>query len=323
MSGFQLQNTSRRGGGGVRRVLSVASIANQPHVFENKYVAGSGVGATTISNRRAKMRRTFTLPVIIPSIQGLYIESNGYTNDFGYTLGEAIDKDMANDVNYTNRFDPFNYQSVFFSGMADFIDENIIAGDKTEETRLLSSRWYDWGPDIYDRWGFFYIYDVSSGKYYFPIFDPINQDDGIITTQVFNAFGRTFTIKHGFPVQGIWKFDITVSDNLPFIFGAYGDMGSDGEQIETALTQNYSKGANNLTLYYHKDEESGTNDGEILYSYWIPKKISENTSPTYNVFYENDDDMGIRTNVIHSGLLLYMSMTNDVKDWVINDLTVV
>jgi hypothetical protein len=60
MTGFQLQNTSRRGGGGVRRVLSVASIANQPHVFDNKYVAGSGVGARTLGNRRALMRRAAT-----------------------------------------------------------------------------------------------------------------------------------------------------------------------------------------------------------------------------------------------------------------------
>jgi hypothetical protein len=55
-----LQNTSHRGGGGVRRVLSVASIANQPHAFDNKYVAGSGVGAKTTGNRRALMRRAAT-----------------------------------------------------------------------------------------------------------------------------------------------------------------------------------------------------------------------------------------------------------------------
>lgn len=63
MSGFKLMNTSRRGGAGIGRVLSLASIANQPHSFDNKYVAGSGVGARTTSNRRAAMRRAATSDV--------------------------------------------------------------------------------------------------------------------------------------------------------------------------------------------------------------------------------------------------------------------
>ena len=68
---------------------------------------------------------------------------------------------------------------------------------------------------------FFYLYDVNSGKYYFPLIDPQNQGDGTFATQTFNAFGRTFTIKHGWAVQGIFKFDISVADSLPFKFGTY------------------------------------------------------------------------------------------------------
>lgn len=47
----------RRKGAGSGRVFAFASIANQPHTFENVYVPGSGVGATTIANRRALSRR--------------------------------------------------------------------------------------------------------------------------------------------------------------------------------------------------------------------------------------------------------------------------
>ena len=38
------------------RVLPLGMIMGVPASIDNKYVAGSGVGATTIANRRAKMR---------------------------------------------------------------------------------------------------------------------------------------------------------------------------------------------------------------------------------------------------------------------------
>jgi len=56
---FILQ-VARRGksrGAGLGRVFPVATIGNQPHTFENRYIPGSGVGASSISNRRALCRR--------------------------------------------------------------------------------------------------------------------------------------------------------------------------------------------------------------------------------------------------------------------------
>ena len=38
------------------RLLPIGMILGVPASIDNKYVAGSGVGASTISNRRAKMR---------------------------------------------------------------------------------------------------------------------------------------------------------------------------------------------------------------------------------------------------------------------------
>jgi hypothetical protein len=43
--------------GGVRRVLSIGSICNQPQNIFNKYVNGSGVGASSVFARRAKINR--------------------------------------------------------------------------------------------------------------------------------------------------------------------------------------------------------------------------------------------------------------------------
>ena len=185
------------------------------------------------------------------------ISSKDNTTDGRFTVGEVIIKDMRNDYYYNagssdNKFNPYDYQNEFFPGMADVIEENIVQGDKASRDRLLASYWLDWGLDIFDGWGYFYLYDVNSRKYYFPLLTPQNQANGILTTQTFNAFNRTFTIKHGHPVQGIFKFDISVNDSLPFRFGAYGDMGSDGSEDIEDLTYSSRIGSNDLTLYYQR-----------------------------------------------------------------------
>ena len=172
---------------------------------------------------------------------------------------------------------------------------------------------------ILDEWGFFYLYDVNSGKYYFPLIDPQNQDDGLFFTQTFNAFGRTFTIKHGWAVQGIFKFDISVADSLPFKFGTYGEVGwGNTNGANESLTQNYTVNGQNLTLYYNKDYNTDDAD-EYLYSYWIPKKASENSAKTYETYYDGEDMVMLSKNVT-TGLIVYFAKLNDVKDWVINDL---
>jgi hypothetical protein len=219
--------------------------------------------------------------------------------------------------NYTEEFDPYSYQAEFFPGMADFVDANIIAGDKIEEDRLIASYWNDLGDDVFDDWGYFYLYDVDTGKYYFPLINPQNQADGDFTTQIFNAFGRVFTIIQGWAVQGIFKFDITVNDNRPFRFGMYGNMGSDGDEDITNLTYSYGTGN---TLYYQYHAEEGDEE-EILYSYWIPKKLSQNSSITYD-FYNNNDDNSMMSKQITNGLLVYFAKKNDVKEWVVNDLRI-
>jgi hypothetical protein len=146
--------------------------------------------------------------------------------------------------------------------------------------------------------------------------------DGQIFTNVFNAFGRTFTIKQGYPVQGIFKFDISVNDNKPFIFGGYGNMGSDGDEVITHLTYPYSITSNDLTLYYVEQAELGDSN-EILYTYFIPKKVSENSSKTYDLQQEpGNDNNSLLSKAVSKGLIVYFSKTNDVKEWVVNDLDI-
>ena len=225
-------------------------------------------------------------------------------------------------IGYKYYFDPQNFPN-FFPGMEPFTDGNIVAGDKDPDDMLNASVWSDWDNDIFDDWGHFYLYDVDSGKYYFPLIDPQNQEDGVITTQIFNAFGRTFTIKQGYPVQGIFKFDISVNDTKKFRFGAYGEMGFDGGGSINDLTYQFS--SNIFTLYYNKRldiniEDDGTGfHYETIYSYFIPKNVSENNAITY-VYNNVVDYDSLISNEITNGLLVYFSKTNDVKEWVVNDL---
>jgi hypothetical protein len=224
--------------------------------------------------------------------------------------------------NYDYEFDPQDYYPQYFPDMAPFVDSNIVAGDKSSSNRLLSSEWEDWGDDVFDDWGFFYIYDVEQGKYYFPLFSPQNQGDGQIFTQIFNAFGRKFTIKQGYPVKGIFKFDISVNDDKPFRFGAYGNMGYDSNGSSENLSYQYSLSSTNLTLYYAKQGQIGK-PVETLYAYFIPKKITENNSKTYNLYPTNplgNSDSLIVSKAVTNGLIIYFSKTNDVKEWVVNDL---
>jgi hypothetical protein len=314
----------------------------------NKYKPGSGgVGASSISNRRAKNRLATVcngqkcfpcyttlgqysnnpngfipchLPPPPPPVpSGVYLYSKNNTTSGGFPVGETVDKDMDNE-NYTIEFDPTEYPD-YFPGMAPFTDENIVAGDKDPSDRLIASYWNDWDADVFDDWGYFYLYDVEQGKYYFPLITPQNEPDGQIFTQSFNAFGRTFTIKQGYPVQGIFKFDISVNDNKPFKFGGYGNMGwGNDDAVNTFLTYPYSIGSTNLTLYYVKQQEDG-NDYVTIYTYCVPKKVSENNNQTYNLYQENgEDDISWMSKVVTNGLIVYFSKSNDVKEWVVNDL---
>lgn len=300
---------------GYGRYPHTDSISNHQGSIFNRYVPGSGVGATSIFARRAKASRSAPKRVA-PQPQASLIFSLNKTTEDGLVVGETVEKDMR-DRDYKYRFDPNDYPT-FFTGMAPFVESNIITKPEDVDNNIYASEWRDWGDDIFDQWGFFYLYDVDAGKYYFPLIAPQNQDDGIFTTQTFNAFGREFTITHGWCVQGIFKFDISVNDNKPFRFGAYGNMGSDGSEVISYLTHPYSLGSTNFTLYYFKNQEDGNNI-EIFYAYFIPKNSQQNSAQTY-VHVNDNDNMSLKSNEITQGLLVYFSKTNDVKDWVVHDL---
>ncbi len=301
----------------------VETSVDQPYeLFNMGYTPYTAVNISTLDS---SLVRTFSSTVSAGGttdsgiIRSLLTSKDNIT-DNGFTIGETVDKDMINDT-YIRSTDPNNYAAFFQGlGMASFTDGNIVAGDKADVDRLNASYWYNLDDDIFDGWGFFYIYDVESGKYYFPLIDPQNQDDGVLTTQTFNVFGREFTIRHGWCVQGIFKFDISVNDNKPFRFGAYGDMGYDAEPDISDLTHQYTLNGNSQTLYYKRLAQINQ-ASEILYSYWIPKESGQNTGTPYDFLADTEDYNILMSKEINRGLIVYFGKTNDVKDWVVDDLT--
>jgi hypothetical protein len=252
--------------------------------------------------------------------ENIYFIGNEPTlNNIFPPVGENPKKDMENQI-YTDRFDPNVFQSDLFPDLSDFVDGNIVVGDKDESNRLIASNWSDLGDDVFDQWGFFYLYDVNTGKYYFPLLSPQNQEDGIITTQTFNTFGRTFTIKHGWSIRGVFKIDVSVADDLPFRFGAYGNV---DDQIDSRnLDFNYTLDGQQNKLYYHGYRESD-DEHEMFYSYFIPKNEAEKYIFPYDVYYKNPEDhFSIMTKELTTGVTIYFSKERDVREYVVNELKV-
>ena len=259
-------------------------------------------------------------------IRNLRVTEKAQVDNYLFVKNSGVGGDVYKDMDfedYTSEFDPYTRQAVLFPGMADFVDGNIEAGgDKVTENRLLASYWNDLGNDVFDDWGYFFLYDVVRGKYYFPILTPVNQTDGVITTQTFLCFDKTFTIRHGWRARGIFMMDISCSDtNFSFRFGAYGDFGSDGDEDDYDMTTTY--GAPKKTLYYHHHAEKGDSE-EILYSYFVPYNNSDNTSKPYQSLYgveeEYTDNNSLITKAMRNGIKVFFAKQNDVKDWVITDI---
>lgn len=230
-----------------------------------------------------------------------YIRSKGLTGTQGLGVGVSATKDM----------EVGESEETLYAAQA----PNNIG---VEEGSVVCTFWNDWGHDVYDDWGHFYIFNVSTNQYYFPQLVHLNLPDGDLRTEVMDAFGKVFTIIHGWCAQGIYKFDVSCDDSsFQFIFGAYGDMGSDDETINDNYT--YTLGDTTFTLYYNRNIEEGDLN-ERLYSYFIPYELELNRSKTYVDSVVSTDELSLYSVPVRKGITVYFAKGNDVREWVINDL---
>ncbi len=191
--------------------------------------------------------------------------------------------------------------------------------------------WSDWGGDIFDSWGNFYIYDPISGTASLITFSSLNGLDGTVYTESQTHHGKTFTIKHGWVTQGIFKLDVECEDvTFNFSIGMYGNMGSDSNTQNSDRT--YSASWGNLNYNYN----SQLNTSEFFFTHFIPKIKSFNdgitnsgSNFTTNFFtsVSGSDNLAQWSDPLIVGATMYFvkgsnSTTGANYDWVANDIEI-
>ena len=191
--------------------------------------------------------------------------------------------------------------------------------------------WTDWGGDIFDGWGNFYIYDPISGTASYITF-PVGQQNGpdeIVYTDSQTHHGKTFTIKHGWVTVGIFKLDVECEDvTFNFSVGMYGNMGSDSNTLNSDRTYSASWG----NLNYNYSSQLGTS--EFFFTHFIPKVKSfndgiTNSGSNFTANYFTDvngsDNLAQYTGTLNVGATFYFvkgsnNTTGANYDWVANDI---
>lgn len=229
-----------------------------------------------------------------------YLTSQDNTTVDGFTVGTVINK--ANDT--SNR----KTLGAYLPSIGDFT--------------AVRRYWNNWGDDIFNAWGFPYIYDPNSNNYKALSLSSLSSSDGVFNNESFTFNSRSFSIDYGYPVQGIFKIDVSSLDTLPFQLGFDGNLGSNGTTINNLLQHNYTLDGENLTLHYNYNLQ-GSNPTEKFYTYVIPYEVNRNKSTRSYIRHLYDVDyLSLYTIPLSAGVTVYISKQADVKDWIINDLQI-
>ena len=200
-------------------------------------------------------------------------------------------------------------------------------------------RWSDWSNDIFDNWGRWYIYDTSTGSASYIQFGTLNGPDETVYTETQTHHSKTFTIIHGWVVEGIFKLDVECSDDtFQFSIGMYGNMGADGgnNNSDHQYTASWGK------LSYNFNRDAATSDP--FFTHFIPKQVTFNAGITLSGtnFTTNlntgtvgtSDYLYVWSDPLEIGAIMYFvkalpasshpSLTieeRSMAEWVANDIT--
>lgn len=242
-----------------------------------------------------------------------YLRSRGLTGNQGYTMYVTT---PTKDMNTTS-------------------SQSIPSGYNPSSGALTPSGtryyWGDWGGDWFDAWGDFYIYNPATGSASYISFSSMNGADGTVYTETQTHHSKTFTVKHGWVVNGIFKLDVECSDtNFQFSIGAYGNMGSDGSTQNTDRQYSASWG----TLSYNYNSQG--NSSEYFYSHFIPKVktfndgitlSSGNFTSNFRTAINSTDNLALWSDTLTVGATMYFvkgsnSSSGAMYDWVANDIAI-
>ena len=153
------------------------------------------------------------------------------------------------------------------------------------------------GDDVWDNWGHFKISERNDDGSVtnFPIrlnTSKFNSSDGVLNTDNFThpTSGTVYTIEYGYPVQGIWKFEISSDNpNKDFVFS----MGADymGNNWDNYSNVGYHVGTGLDGSGYINTHQHTTSD-DLTINYFAHGVINgpQNTDTAwiYTIYADND-----------------------------------
>lgn len=217
----------------------------------------------------------------------------------GTTVGASVNKDMAfHTISMGTAYSPFS------------------------STVSLSPayKWNDWGGDIFDGWGNFWICPNTNVSQCVSLNFGSNMrgSDGTMYTNTQSVTGLgTITMRHGWAAQGIFRLEVTSTSTTPFRVGMFGNMGSDSNTLHYPYIST-SASWGNLRLLKNQQQGSTT---EIFYLYHIPKNESDNDAGVkYTAGKSGNDNIFLYTDALTNGHNFYFAKTNDVSSWVKADI---
>ena len=170
-------------------------------------------------------------------------------------------------------------------------------------------------------------------------FSQRNKANGVMSTETFTLDGVTYTVTHGWAVQGIYRIDIDSSDpDKEFKVSTYNQNQYNYNHYQKHKTRSTDWGT---IRYYHND--SGYSASHDMYFYFIPKSpevsqrvngeytkssnnftynsSQDNTSnPHYETWRQGSYYHNTTTTLYKKGAIIYYAARYDVTDWVEADL---
>lgn len=227
-----------------------------------------------------------------------YLTSGG-TIPSGTTVGASNNKDMSfHNISMGQVYSPFT--------------SNLTLNG--------AYKWTDWGSDIFDNWGNFWICPNTNISQCVSLSFGSNQNgpDGTMYTNTQSVTGLgTINMRHGYVAQGIFRLEVTSTSSTPFRVGMFGNMGSDNSTLHYPYLSTNTTWGN---LRYLKNQQQGSSS-EIFYLYHVPKNKTDNDAGIqYTAGKSGNDYIFLYSNALTSGHTFYFAKTNDVMNWVKADI---
>ena len=151
---------------------------------------------------------------------------------------EFASKNVAGNSETLSKYDVISNDNI--SNPNSYVLGLSLTKDATDD--VDGTYWVDWNHDVWDKWGHFKISERNDDGSVtnFPIrlnTSKFNSSDGVLNTDNFThpTSGTVYTIEYGYPVQGIWKFEISSDNpNKEFVFSMGADyMGNNWDNYDS------------------------------------------------------------------------------------------